>query len=208
MRAAGYYPSQAEVAAILSHVTFLGGSSGSSEQLKAANAVGVAHTAAKSGSGLGGKGVTHRGSQGGAGTEEDTVDFDTFLQLYINHRPVEPVTQSDIANAFQALGAATAAGESTHCVLSHGHMPNYCTCNGGCRMPEHGRCDEQSLGGSLRHVLIRRDHCWCCLDNMLHKSQLSHDMCCGIVSVCNLFTHTEMLVSMSIVHPLATDKNA
>jgi hypothetical protein len=41
----------------------------------------------------------------------DGIDFDTFLCLYVNHRPVAEVSLQQIEQAFSTLGAGTAAGE-------------------------------------------------------------------------------------------------
>lgn len=77
MRAAGYYPSQAETRAMLAHVRFLAGLSSDADETSEAG---------------------------------DSVDFDTFLALYVNHRPVVPISTQDIASAFEQLGGRGANG--------------------------------------------------------------------------------------------------
>lgn len=39
------------------------------------------------------------------------IDFGDFLALYINHRPLFPVTQDDVVAAFKDLGAKGNPGE-------------------------------------------------------------------------------------------------
>lgn len=41
------------------------------------------------------------------------VDLDTFLLLYLSHRPVVDVSRQQVEAAFRTLGANTAAGAST-----------------------------------------------------------------------------------------------
>ena len=48
--------------------------------------------------------------------EEDGVDFETFLYLYVNHRPVQAVTKQDVVKALGVLGAGYPGGEVTLCV--------------------------------------------------------------------------------------------
>ncbi len=72
MRAAGYYPSEAEVADICNNITFIAQSMDKQE-------------------------LSH-------------VDFTTFLQLYINFRPLFDVSAEDIEAAFKALGAPSSHG--------------------------------------------------------------------------------------------------
>lgn len=72
MRAAGFYPSEAAVRDIMSHISFLA-SARDLDELK-------------------------------------HVDFDTFLCLYVNHRPLFEVTAEELAAAFAALGAPPAHG--------------------------------------------------------------------------------------------------
>jgi len=85
MRAAGYYPSNAEIAALMSHVRFL--------------------------SGLHGEGSAVDNGESAQGAQGEWVDFGTFLALLVNHRPLVGITQADIESAFAALGAsATVAG--------------------------------------------------------------------------------------------------
>lgn len=79
MRAAGFYPSNAAIADIMHHISFL------------------AHT-----------------------RDVDSmhhIDFDTFLSLYSNHRPLFDVTTEDIVDAFGALGAPPPAGRLTRDAL-------------------------------------------------------------------------------------------
>ncbi|KAG1654648.1 hypothetical protein FOA52_010276 [Chlamydomonas sp. UWO 241] len=76
MRAAGYYPSEAEVAAMTAHVSFLASSREAT------------------------------GSLGDdAFAQPTSVAFDDVVCLYSNHRPLAEVSQADIDAAFIALGA-------------------------------------------------------------------------------------------------------
>lgn len=52
------------------------------------------------------------GGAGGAGTKVDDVeiDFDTFIRLYVNHRPVFGISKQNIEAAFKALGADPSTG--------------------------------------------------------------------------------------------------
>jgi hypothetical protein len=144
MRAAGYYPSNADIDSLMAHVAFLaamvpddeaaisssGGNSGSSkpEAQREADAA-----AAAAGGGAGGAGsrigsaissslkqaeaaATKQQQQQDAGKRwqvamPEGIDFDTFLCLYVNHKPVLEVSLQQIEQAFSTLGAGTAAGE-------------------------------------------------------------------------------------------------
>eukprot|EP01064_Diplonema_japonicum_P027919 TRINITY_DN4168_c1_g1_i1.p1 TRINITY_DN4168_c1_g1~~TRINITY_DN4168_c1_g1_i1.p1 ORF type:complete len:927 (+),score=186.83 TRINITY_DN4168_c1_g1_i1:24-2783(+) len=44
------------------------------------------------------------------GTEEIYIDFDTFVQLYVNHRPVFGINKKNIESAFAAIGADPISG--------------------------------------------------------------------------------------------------
>lgn len=135
MRAAGYYPSAADIDSLLAHVAFLAamvpdddaaisgdGSSSSSNKAKsgagAAAAVGEnAGSCAAAAEGRGKAVVAAEGQQQPDQQQKgwqmpDGIDFETFLCLYVNHRPVADVSQQEIEQAFTSLGASgTAAGE-------------------------------------------------------------------------------------------------
>jgi hypothetical protein len=88
MRAAGFYPSRTEIAALTSHVRFLAG-------LQAEAGGAAAGTA---------------GAAGGSAGRGESVDWGTFLSLYLNHRPLAGVGHAGIEAAFAALGATAASG--------------------------------------------------------------------------------------------------
>ena len=51
-------------------------------------------------------------------TEELYIDFEAFIRLYVNHRPVFGINKKNIENAFQAIGADLVSG--TNGILGHG----------------------------------------------------------------------------------------
>lgn len=117
MHAAGYYPSQADIASLLAHVKFLTDTAPADDD---DGLIGADTATATSTSDSGG----HSSSTGGsklhaavAGTAshvagQPEVDFETFLCLYVNHRPVAGVDQQQIEQAFQKLGNDTSSGGS------------------------------------------------------------------------------------------------
>eukprot|EP00878_Enallax_costatus_P035232 GHUV01039243.1.p1 GENE.GHUV01039243.1~~GHUV01039243.1.p1 ORF type:complete len:262 (+),score=103.59 GHUV01039243.1:338-1123(+) len=111
MRAAGYYPSQADIASLLAHVKFLADTAPADDD---AGLVGSDGAPALSSSGSGSKsGLKQQAADvdtAGQAAGAAGVDFETFLCLCVNHRPVAGVDQQQIDQAFQKLGADTAAG--------------------------------------------------------------------------------------------------
>ncbi|GBF88525.1 hypothetical protein Rsub_01240 [Raphidocelis subcapitata] len=100
MRAAGFYPSGAEVEALVAHVRFLAGLVAEERPPAAAAAPGA--PAATAGPAP---------AAGSAAAAAEAVDFGTFLALLVNHRPVrDDVTQEKINAAFAALAAAAGGG--------------------------------------------------------------------------------------------------
>ncbi|KAF8067275.1 CFAP251 [Scenedesmus sp. PABB004] len=99
MRAAGVFLSAADVAALHAHVAFL-----------------AALAPADDDAGLGeGSGPGEACGPGGAprppaSAAPGSVDFETFLCLYANHRPTEAVSLAQIEQAFATLGASAAKG--------------------------------------------------------------------------------------------------
>ncbi|KAF6250825.1 quinon protein alcohol dehydrogenase-like superfamily [Scenedesmus sp. NREL 46B-D3] len=143
MRAAGYYPSNADIDRLMAHVAFLAamvpddeaaisssGGTNSSRPGAASDEVAVAAAAGPDGAG------SRTGSAGSSRLKQADVaatagqvqqqqqqeqkgwqiampaaiDFDTFLCLFVNHRPVTEVSLQQIEQAFSTLGAGTAAG--------------------------------------------------------------------------------------------------
>lgn len=95
MRAAGHYPSEADKGSLLAHVRFLA-------DMAPADDAALCSTS-------GGRG----GSNPGSGMQQPAasgVDLDTFLLLYLSHRPVVDFDRQQVEAAFKALGATTAAG--------------------------------------------------------------------------------------------------
>jgi hypothetical protein len=100
MRAAGYYPSEADTEALMAHVKFL------------ADMAPADDTAVCSTSGSGSSGGGSGGGFPGAAAQHspDWVDLDTFLLLYLSHRPVVGFSRQQVEAAFKTLGASTASG--------------------------------------------------------------------------------------------------
>jgi hypothetical protein len=136
MRAAGYYPSNADIDSLMAHVAFLaamvpddeaaisssGGNNSSSKPEPAATAAGQNGGAGSRAGSAGSSRLKHadsdaaqaqqpQGQKGWQVAMPDGIDFDTFLCLYVNHRPVAEVSLQQIEQAFSTLGAGTAAGE-------------------------------------------------------------------------------------------------
>jgi hypothetical protein len=138
MRAAGYYPSNADIDSLMAHVAFLaammpddeaaisssgGNNSSSSKPEPAATAAGPSGGGADSRTGSAGSSRLKQADADAAQAQQlqgqkgwqvampDGIDFDTFLCLYVNHRPVAEVSLQQIEQAFSTLGAGTAAGE-------------------------------------------------------------------------------------------------
>ncbi|WIA32991.1 hypothetical protein OEZ86_006150 [Tetradesmus obliquus] len=146
MRAAGYYPSNADIDSLMAHVAFLAAmvpddeaaisSSGGKPEAQSGSVAATA-AAAAAGSQAGsrtGSASSSRLKQADAAAGQvqqqqdvqkswqvavpDGIDFDTFLCLYVNHRPVAEVSLQQIEQAFTTLGAGTAAGVlSSHRLL-------------------------------------------------------------------------------------------
>ena len=51
--------------------------------------------------------------------KQETVDFTTFLRLFLNHRPVVPPSLEDIEHAFDVLGAAEDGQLSTEELMNY-----------------------------------------------------------------------------------------
>lgn len=121
MRAAGFYPSLADINSLLAHVKFLSDTAPADDAgIVGSDGAVIVSTTDSAGSRQGSASGTKQqaaetGSQAAgvsAAAGQDSVDFETFLCLYVNHRPVAEVSQQQIEQAFQALGADTAAGQS------------------------------------------------------------------------------------------------
>lgn len=128
MRGAGYYPSDAEVAALMAHVRFLAGldadapppaggaSAGDQQPGGARRPLSKARPASQQQQqqqqGAASAAPARRGSSGtGAAQDADEgVDFGTFLALYVNHRPLGGATMADIEAAFATLAAGGGGG--------------------------------------------------------------------------------------------------
>jgi hypothetical protein len=144
MRAAGYYPSNADIDSLMAHVAFLaamvpddeaaisssGGNNSSSSKTEAMAdaAAAAAPDAGGTGSRTGSAGSSRlkqadaaapvgqlqqqqQSQKGWQAAMPAGIDFDTFLCLYVNHRPVTEVSLQQIEQAFSTLGAGTAAGK-------------------------------------------------------------------------------------------------
>lgn len=100
MRAAGHYPSEADKGSLLAHVRFLA-------DMAPADDAAVCSTS-------GARGGSNPGSCMQQPAASAGVDLDTFLLLYLSHRPVVDFDRQQVEAAFKALGATTAAGR-VHC---------------------------------------------------------------------------------------------
>jgi hypothetical protein len=114
MRAAGFYPTKAEAAALLSHVHFLAGlqSDAPADVTAAAAAPTPPAEPGRAGipGGSGGRGAAAPSLVAPAArappqADQASVDFGAFLALYVNHRPLVDTTQADLEAAFAALRA-------------------------------------------------------------------------------------------------------
>jgi hypothetical protein len=95
MRAAGHYPSEADTGSLLAHFRFLA-------DMAPADDATVCSTSG---------GADDHGTQRKAtAATASGVDLDTFLLLYLSHRPVMDVSRQQVEAAFKTLGASTAAG--------------------------------------------------------------------------------------------------
>lgn len=92
MRAAGHYPSEADTDSLLAHVRFLADLAPADDAL-------VCSTSGATD----GQGAQQKAAAAG-------VDLDTFLLLYLSHRPVVDISRQQVEAAFKTLGASTAAG--------------------------------------------------------------------------------------------------
>lgn len=134
MRAAGHYPSNADIDSLMAHVAFLAAMVPDDEAAISSSGVkpeaqpgSVAAAAGSQAGSQTGSASTSRLKQADAAAGQvqqqqdvqkswqvampDGIDFDTFLCLYVNHRPVAEVSLQLIEQAFSTLGAGTAAGE-------------------------------------------------------------------------------------------------
>jgi hypothetical protein len=103
MRAAGHYPSEADTDSLLAHVRFLADMAPADDTQLCSSSGGVddGPTAAAAAS------SAQKAASGG-------VDLDTFLLLYLSHRPVVDFSRQQVEAAFKTLGAASAAGAGSH----------------------------------------------------------------------------------------------
>lgn len=137
MRAAGYYPSAADIDSLLAHVKFLAdmapaddaglvssdgamqfSNSGSNNSRKGSSAgsgrqaVAALRSPLSSASGVKSQdALADDNNKAWQPEASGEVDFETFLCLYVNHRPVVEVTEQQVEQAFRTLGADTAAGK-------------------------------------------------------------------------------------------------
>jgi hypothetical protein len=95
MRAAGHYPSQADTGSLLAHVRFLADMAPADDATVCSTSGGT---------------DAHGTQQKAAAAAASQVDLDTFLLLYLSHRPVVDVSRRQVEAAFRTLGASTAAG--------------------------------------------------------------------------------------------------
>lgn len=89
MRAAGYYPSDADIQGVQAHVKFLADMTPEDD----ADLFGGGGDSASSG--------CHASAKSGS------VDLNTFLQLFLSHRPVVELGQQQIQAAFATLAPST-----------------------------------------------------------------------------------------------------
>lgn len=98
MRAAGHFPSQADTDSLLAHVRFM------ADLAPADDALVCSGSGGGGGAGGGDRSVAQQAAAEG-------VDVDTFLLLYLSHRPVVDFDKQQVEAAFRTLRATTAAGE-------------------------------------------------------------------------------------------------
>jgi hypothetical protein len=79
--------------------------------LRGSKASSRAQTAESGGSGAFGRFSGIGPEQHAQEEEEGGVDFETFLYLYVNHRPVQAVTKQDVVKALAVLGADYPGGK-------------------------------------------------------------------------------------------------
>jgi hypothetical protein len=98
MRAAGHYPSEADTDSLLAHVRFLADMAPADDTQLCSSSGGVddGHAAVA--------------AAASSAQKAGGVDLDTFLLLYLSHRPVVDFSRQQVEAAFKTLGAATAAG--------------------------------------------------------------------------------------------------
>lgn len=98
MRAAGHYPSEADTDSLLAHVRFLADMAPADDAQLCSSSGGVddGHAAVA--------------AAASSARKAGGVDLDTFLLLYLSHRPVVDFSRQQVEAAFKTLGAATAAG--------------------------------------------------------------------------------------------------
>jgi hypothetical protein len=104
MRAAGFYPSDADIEGLQAHVKFLADMAPQDDaELCGGDSVSGQRAAGSADQGAA-AGQTQRGGKAAAGR---SVDLDTFLQLYLSHRPVVELGQQQIQAAFATLAPST-----------------------------------------------------------------------------------------------------
>lgn len=117
MRAAGHYPSEADTGSLLAHVRFLADMAPADDATVCSTSGGT---------------DAHDLQQKAAAAAASGVDLDTFLLLYLSHRPVVDVSRQQVEAAFKTLGASTAAGgcgqwsgrvAAFHACNAQGHVP-------------------------------------------------------------------------------------
>lgn len=126
MRAAGHYPSTADTDSLLAHVKFIADMAPADDTtVCSTSGGGVDADSSSNGSKPAGSfaGGAQRKVAGGAGG----VDLDTFLLLYLSHRPVVDFSKQQVEAAFKTLGATTAAGASEVGVSCTVHSRSTCT---------------------------------------------------------------------------------
>jgi hypothetical protein len=101
MRAAGHYPSEADTDSLLAHVRFLADMAPADDTLMCSTSSGAED---------GHDGAQPQAASAAASAASAGVDLDTFLLLYLSHRPVVDVSRQQVEAAFRTLGANTAAG--------------------------------------------------------------------------------------------------
>jgi hypothetical protein len=144
MRAAGYYPSNADIDNLLAHVKFLAGLSPDTSMDSTLNSISGAMNSsngtflpagAETGSSPGstGAGPKQLVQQPGKSWEldgmADTVDFETFLCLYVNHKPLAEVTQLQLQKVLATLGATSSTGVDRRNItrVNVGHLLYVCS---------------------------------------------------------------------------------
>lgn len=103
MRAAGHFPSQADTDSLLAHVRFMA-------DMAPADDAALCSSSGSGGEGGAGAGVAQQAAAAAAAAAAGGVDVDTFLMLYLSHRPVVDFSREQVEAAFRTLGATTAAG--------------------------------------------------------------------------------------------------